>query len=331
MTHLKYSEIKNLLKLDKLLQDKRVVVFLVCLVISASLWFLNALSKEYETTLTYPVHYTNVPERRFLANNPSEKIDLKVRAHGFVLLRNTLNLSFAPIILDITTLINNAEVTGPMSYTIRTSYLLNRISSPISNEITILEAHPGSIVLVLDSLETRQVKVKADINLEFEGQYHISSPVQIIPEYVLATGPGTLLDSLESVHTVHKTFREIKKTVEVILELVAPETVTLTPRKAKVIIPVEEFTEKKMKVPVRIIDKPDETDIKLFPSEVQVSFLVALSRYTEINTTDFLFAIPFSGIHSGNSYVQVRLEKQPAFIRDLKYSPQTIEFLIEKK
>ncbi len=331
MTHLDYSRIKNLIKLDKLLQDKRVVVFLVCMVISATLWFLNALSKNYETTLRYPVHYTNVPERRFLANTPPGKIDLKVRAHGFVLLRNTLNLSFAPVVLDITRLIPYAEETGPMSYTIRTSDLLNRISSQISNEITILEAHPGTIVLLLDSLETRQLKVETDIDLEFEEQYHISSPVQITPEYVLATGPGALLDSLESVHTVHKTFREIKKTVEVELELAAPENVTLTPRKAKVIIPVEEFTEKKLKVPVRIADKPDEVDIKLFPSEVQVSFLVPLSRYTEINATDFLFAIPFSGIHSGNTYVQVRLEKQPAFIRDLKYSPQTIEFLIEKE
>jgi hypothetical protein len=326
-----FLRIKNLLKVNKLLQDKQVIVFLICLVIAASLWFLNALSKDYETTLTYPVHYTNVPEKRFLANNPPGKIDIDVRAHGFVLLRNTLNLSFAPVILDITRLIPHAEETEPLSYTIRTSDLLNRISSQISNEITILEVHPGSIVLILDSLETKQVPVEADIQIDFAEQYNLSAPLQIIPEQVLATGPGSLLDTLESVSTVHKTFRAIKKTTEEELELVAPEKVTLKPRKAKVIIPAEEFTEKILKIPVKILDKPNDTDIKLFPSELEVSFRVALSQYTAINATDFLLAIPFSAIRSGHPNVQVTLEKKPDFVRDIKYFPQTIEYLIEKE
>jgi YbbR domain-containing protein len=242
-----------------------------------------------------------------------------------------LNLSFAPVILDITRLIPHAEETEPLSYTIRTSDLLNRISSQISNEITILEVHPGSIVLILDSLETKQVPVEADIQIDFAEQYNLSAPLQIIPEQVLATGPGSLLDTLESVSTVHKTFRAIKKTTEEELELVAPEKVTLKPRKAKVIIPAEEFTEKILKIPVKILDKPNDTDIKLFPSELEVSFRVALSQYTAINATDFLLAIPFSAIRSGHPNVQVTLEKKPDFVRDIKYFPQTIEYLIEKE
>jgi hypothetical protein len=43
------------LKLKNLRHDKRVVVFLGCLAISTLMWFLNALNKDYETTVVYPV------------------------------------------------------------------------------------------------------------------------------------------------------------------------------------------------------------------------------------------------------------------------------------
>jgi hypothetical protein len=85
--------------LKKLRQDKRVIVFLGCLAISTFLWFLNALSKDYETTLIYPVKYVNLPDKRFLANDPPSNLELTIQAHGFTLLKNKVNMKLEPIVL----------------------------------------------------------------------------------------------------------------------------------------------------------------------------------------------------------------------------------------
>ncbi len=81
------SQIKGYFKIEKLRNDKQVIVFLVCLFIATTLWFLNALSKDYTTIVSYPVKYINPPKNQFLANKPPSKFDLKVEAHGFTLLR----------------------------------------------------------------------------------------------------------------------------------------------------------------------------------------------------------------------------------------------------
>jgi YbbR domain-containing protein len=295
------------------------------------LWFLNALSKDYETTISYPVRYVNLPENRFLANDPPPTLELIVEAHGFTLLRNKLNLSFTPIVLDVKRIASYAEVLNNMTYKISTSSLINRISAQISNEISIMEIRPEVLLFVLDSLQSKQVKVKAGINLEFEPQYNLSSEIRISPEYVTVKGPGAVLDTVEIIYTGAKRIDKIKKSVEVTLPLIIPEKITVSPEKVKIFIPVEEFTEKKILVPVLITDKPNDAKIKLFPSEIQVSFMIGLSKYSEITANDFGFSIPYAEINEGKMNVPVQLDKKPGFIKEVKYSPQTIEFFIEKE
>ncbi|NQU85261.1 MAG: YbbR-like domain-containing protein [Mariniphaga sp.] len=331
MVNQKISDIKGFFKLEKLRQDKRVVVFVVCVLISSALWFLNALDKDYETTITYPVRYINMPEKRFLANNPPSEFELKVSAHGFTLLRNKLNLTFTPIVLDVDRVITNAIEINSLTYTISGSRLANRISSQISNEISILEVHPESFVLILDSLQSKQVLVKPDIIIEFEPQYNITSRIIVMPEKVTVTGPGAILDTINIISTKSKKYTKVKKPLDQTLDLIIPDKINISPQKVQIQIPVEEFTEKKLTAQIGISNLPENTSIKLFPSEVQVSFMVGLSDYTKINANDFQFTIPYSEINAGNQDIQVQLDKKPEYIREIKFTPLTIEFLIEKE
>ncbi|MBN2773600.1 MAG: hypothetical protein JXR31_05085 [Prolixibacteraceae bacterium] len=327
----KITEIKGLIRFEKLRNDKRVVVFLVCLLISSALWFLNALNKDYETTLIYPVRYINLPEKRFLANDPPAEFELQVNAHGFALLRSKLNLSFAPIVLDVKRIIQDAEEINSMSYRISGSRLNSRISSQVSNEIDILGIRPESFLIVLDSLHAKQVSVIPQIDISFEPQYNITSAIKVLPEKVTFTAPGAVLDTLFTVFTEIKKYTKVKKPIEETLKLIVPDKIKVLPDNVKIIIPVEEFTEKKISIPVTVSDKPENVSIKLFPSRIQVSFTVGLSKYAEISENDFSFVIPFAEISKGKQNIQVQVEKQPQFIRELKYTPSTVEFLIEEE
>lgn len=331
MSNQKFSDIKDFLKLEKLRHDKRVVVFLICLLISSALWFLNALSKDYETTIEYPVRYVNLPENRFLANDPPSEFELMVTAHGFALLRNKLHLTFTPIVLNVKRIIADSESADSKTYRITSSELVNRISSQISNEINIREIRPQSFTMILDSMESKRVKVIPDMNIQYQSQYNITSSITIQPPYVTVTGPGTIIDTISAVRTESKKFERVKDTIEESIDLALPEKVTASPQKVQLLIPVEEFTEKKLSVPVTIVGKPEGVNIRLFPSDIQVSFMVGLSSYAKISADDFLFTAAYEDMNSGQQNVEVNLTHKPGFISEIKYSPQTIEFLIEKQ
>ena len=98
---IKLSEITGYFKIERLKNDKQIVVFLVCLLIATALWFLNALSKDYSTTISYPVKFVNPPSNQFVSNKLPQKFELQVEAHGFTLLRHKLSLSFSPIVINL--------------------------------------------------------------------------------------------------------------------------------------------------------------------------------------------------------------------------------------
>ena len=325
----KLSDIVKYLQLEKLKNDKQIVAFLVCLLIATVLWFLNALSKDYTATISYPVKYVNPPSNRFLSNTPPDKFDLKVEAHGFTLLRHKLSLSFSPIVLNLNA-ITREEKSNSRSYNIRTENLVRRISDQISKEITISEIRPEFITLVLDSLITKKVPVKLNVKTEFKPQFYLKEPLSASPDSVEITGPATILDTVFSLKTEPKTFERLDAQTERQVGLLHPDKTATSPDKIMVKIPVERFTEKELKIPVEVRNKPPKVNIKLFPSEIKVSFLVGLSEFESITSADFKAYVDYETIiNSHSEELNVKIDSKPSYIQMLKISPTTVEYLIE--
>ena len=322
------SKIPEFFKLEKLKNDKRIVVFLVCLLIATGLWFLNALSEDYSTTLSYPVKYVNPPNRQFLANTPPEKLDLKVDAHGFTLLRHKLSLSFSPIILNLTNITKNLDATDG-TYMIPSSSLLRRIRSQVSNEITILEVHPDVIPIVLDSLKSKTVPVLANINVNFKTQFNLKSPAWLDPAEVKITGPSAIIDTIKQLGTEAENFENLDETIEKYLEVVHPPKTNVSPAKVMLTIEVEKYTEKVLRIPVLIRNKPDDINIKLFPSEVNVTCLVGLSEFEDITSNDFSAYVDYEEVSKNASNLHVSIERKSSYMQVARITPDVVEYLIE--
>lgn len=324
----KLNKISGYFKLEKLKNDKRIVVFLVCLLIATVLWFLNALSKDYTTTITYPVKYVSPPGNRFLSNTPPSKFDLEVEAHGFTLLRHKLNLSFSPIVLNLTNTTQNLEG-NKGSYSIRTESLLRRISDQVSSEIRIIEVQPDFFTLVLDSLKTKTVPIIIDIKTDLKPQFYLKEPISVVPENVQITGPANILDTIYSLKTESKTFNKLDADIEKVVEIMHPDETTVLPEKATLNIAVEKFTEKELKISVMIKNKPDDINIKLFPSEISVTFLVGLSEFENITASDFKIFVDYNSIKSDGKNLEISIDSEPKYIQMIRILPETVEYLIE--
>jgi hypothetical protein len=322
------NKLPEFLKFEKLRNDKRIPAFLVCLLIATALWFLNALGKDYTTTVSYPVRYVNAPNKQFLANDPPSKLDLKVDAHGFTLLRHKLSLTFSPIILNLTNITKNLHSENGI-YMVTSSELMRRVQSQISNELSIQEIEPEVIQIVLDSLRTRSVPVKPNVELEFMPQYSLQNPVRVIPAEVKITGPSFVIDSIVQLETKKGTFKGLETSIETLIDVIHPDRTSLTPDRVKLKIEVEKFTEKELKVPVRIENKPDSVSMKIFPSEVKVTCLVGLSEYEEVTADDFKAVVDYNTVSNNSRNLHVTVEQKSTYIQFIRCTPDAVEYLIE--
>lgn len=324
----KLSEILGSLSLEKIKNDRRILIFVLCLFLATALWFLNALSKDYTTTVSYPVRYVNPPQNMFLTSNPPAKFQLQVNAYGFSLLRHKLSLSASPVILDLTT-IRQEEDGFENIVTVQTQNLINRISEQVSGEITITDITPKVLTLIFDSLESKTVPVEANIKTDFKSQFFQKGPFAFSPESVQISGPASVLDTLQSLETEFAEIKGIDSDIEKTLKINHPENTDISQKKTTLQIPVERFTEKEISVPVQVRNKPEDLNIKLFPSEVKVSFLVGMSEYENITAADFRAFVDYNEADHNTETLEINIESKPPFIQLRRISPQAVEFLIE--
>ncbi len=322
------SKISGYFKIEKLKNDKRIIVFAVCLLIATTLWFLNALSKDYSTTISYPVKYINPPARQFLASQPPNKFELKVNAHGFTLLRHKLSLSFSPIVLNLTNITRNIEPNSN-GYQIDTNALTRRISDQVSSEITIINILPDAFYIKLDSLITKMVPLKTNIEYNFKPQFNLKEPVTIKPNQIQITGPGTVLDTIYYLTTDYKKFDNLDADIIKTLKISHPEKITIKPEKAELNILVEKFTEKEIKIPIQVRNLPANKNLKLFPSEIKLTVLIGLSEFDLINAAKFEVIVDYNNIKADVENLEISIDKKPAGVQILKFTPLNVEFLIE--
>ena len=321
------TDITDYVKVVKLRNNKRIVVFLICLAISTTLWFLNALSKNYSATISYPVKYINPPANHFLANTTPVKLDLKIDGQGFTLLRYKL-LSFSPVIIDIENVTENLESESG-TYNVISKNLIGEISGQLSTEIKIIEIKPDVLEIVLDSLITKTVPVELDIDVDFVPQFNFKTQIKTIPNKVEITGPTIALEKILAVKTKVNILNKLDTDVSQEIDLIHPEKTTISPEKVTLIIEVEKYTEKEIKIPVEIINKPDKVRIKLFPSELKVLFTVGLSRFETIKPSDFGASVDYNSIVNDVNNLNITLYKKPEFIQGIRVIPEKVEFLIE--
>ena len=325
----KVSEISGFSRFEKFRNDKRVIVFTICLFIATVLWFLNALGKDYSTVISYPVRFVNPPRNRFVAAELPSKFELKVEAHGTTLLQHKLSLLFSPFIINISEITKDLTSTSG-TYNIQTSRLLSHLSNQMGKEITIIEIQqPEYISIVLDSMATKSVQVLPSVRLNFKPQYKLKGKIDVSPERITVKGPANILDTLNALYTKPRAFEKLDADIERSVKVEYPANTEITPSKVRLKIPIEKSTEKELKIPVQLTNSPENMTIKFFPSEIKVTFLVGLSEFGKVNAAQFSAVVDYNEVNGETTSIQVKIENKPDNIDNIRVSPETVEFLIE--
>lgn len=325
------NKIQDSFKTFNIKNDKKLVIYLISIGIASVFWFLNALEKEYTVELSFPVRYTNFPNNKILANDPPTHFVLDAKSYGFTLLRYKLSVAFSPLVFNVNDFTGKVmEKTNRSNYTISSKQYKSRLANQLSNELQIMSINPDTIHFQFDQLVTRKIKVIPNISYELKKQHFLQSDITTKPDSVDVIGPESILDTLSQIKTVSQHYKDLDQLTKRNVSLQEIEKLEFSPKRVVINIPIEEFTEKQIIVPIRINNLPDNIHVTLFPSEIKVTFMTGLSRFSTVNPQDFYACVSYKDLQSKIDFLPVSLDKIPINLKTVSFLPQKIEYLIEK-
>jgi len=313
--------------------DKRLVVFLVFVGIATLLWFLAALEKNHITSIEHPVVFNDLPNNKVLVNELPSKLTLEVEGKGFTILRHNWDISKSPVVIKFTQLSQGiSQKKGILRLDIPTSQIKSRISNQLDN-LKVLSITPDSLHFVLAGTSTKKVPVISNLSFDLQKQYMIRDKIKISPDSITVTGPALIIDTLSGIYTTSLRLRNLNRSASRTLNLENPNTqLKLETDKVEIEIPVEQFTEKKLTIPIDPINLPDSLNLKTFPATVEATFRVVMSAYDKIQPEDFRIVVDYLDIESGtSSKIKAKILLAPSLIENPRIKPEIMDYLLEQK
>jgi len=310
---------------------QRLGIFLIFAGIATFLWFLQALQKDYVTVIDNPLIFKNLPEGQIQISDLPRKLSMEIESNGLSILRHNWDLSKQPIQIDFRELVPEQRSSNRSRWiTVSLAGYRQKIAAQMGN-FQIISLFPDTLTLGLAKITKRKVKVIPDVSFETAPEFMLTQPVYTIPDSILVTGPDLLIDTLKGLATDPIRFRRIDKTISRNVSLAeVSEDLKLSDTRVELVIPVEQFTEKTVKVYVEPVNTPDSTYVKTFPSAVNLTFRVAMSQFDKITERDFKVVVDYNEHIEGKTKLKVAAKRWPPGVDQIRLSPDQVEYIIEK-
>lgn len=310
-------------KTKRFLTSKDLLVFTFFLLLSTSLWILQALRKMGEDTIEVPLKYVDLPKDYVVTSDLPDHVKLTLEGRGTDLVRLKWG-TIDTLELDMTEIAKGKK-------TISTTAYLSQIQKRYA-ETQIKRIYPESISVTIEKQKKKTVPVHLDATVDIHQQYTLCDSIKVNPARITAYGPQKELDALDSVHTVHVELDDIKDTIIQQVNLVEVKNVRFSTSTIELKVATEKFTEKSIQVPITAKNVPSGYVLRIFPASVVVNYHVGLSNYEKIDASAFALEVDYNEAKKkGENKLAVKIKKSPKKAFNIKLKPEAVEFIIEEK
>jgi hypothetical protein len=310
----------------------RLFIFLVCLAISGSMWVFIELMKDYTTDIVYSITFKNVPEDLILINQADSSITVGVTAQGFELLVAQYLQKRQPIELDLSDLHIRQGSDSYVAF-MPSTRLIEQVSRQLSYSKSITYVRPDTLLFKFSEVYKKRVPVKLDLNYSFSNQYQLFDSVRFNPQYIIVSSIKDVIDTIRFVSTQHLELNDLDSniTVEVPLhKALRNNMIRYSDDSISIKLQVQKYTEAVFSVPVTVTG--NVLPIRIYPDQVEVSCLVPLSSYKEVEGSSFTASVIASPtMLTANKHLQVILTKMPPNVRLVRLKPDHVEYIIIAK
>jgi YbbR domain-containing protein len=306
-------------------ERRRLSAFFTCLVLAALAWVFTTLSNTYNFTVREILTYKNAPQKRAFHSLQPDTINTTMHGTGWQMLFSRMNNEDRNITVDLHTLENK-------DYVILSSQL-KEINDRKESDEQIVAFSPDTLYFDFSNRAVKRVPVQLLSHIRYQHQFAQSNDIAIKPAYVTISGPGSLIDNIKSWSTDSLVLDSVNETMRGRINMQPPKegSVSISPKSVQVVLPVDEFTEKTISIPVKLTNNRNYYNVKVFPQKVKVTFTTSLSRFAEMDE-DFFEASADLSLWRDRGYntLPVKLTRLPSYCKIVKIEPQNIDFIVRR-
>lgn len=306
-------------------ERRKISIFFTCLILAVITWLFFSLSNKYEYEVKTVVNFKNLPVNKAFNPLQSDTVLLTVQGTGWQLLFTRLRIYPRDVRVDLSNLSKRNYVTFTDQ--------MRSINTYYSSEQRIVSVQPDTLYFDFTTRKVKKVPVRLISKLSFVKQFGQSATILLKPDSVTVTGPLEQLQKIEYWRTDTFSRKDISNAItdKITLKASSAPNITIYPPLTEVKIPVEEFTEKQLFVPIKVINNNQYYNVKLIPDRVKITFMVSLSDYESTKEDDFDAVVDLNiWKNFGANMLPIKIVKKKPFSRIRWVEPSQVHFMIKK-
>ncbi|RIY36666.1 YbbR-like domain-containing protein [Capnocytophaga canis] len=308
-------------KIQLILVDRRTVTFVICLLVSIVLWSLIRLSKTLHREFSVDVAITNIPEDMFLNTSQKYKIKIRAEGNGYALLKyysqgQVLSVDF-----------NDLEYIGNKRYKLSKN-ISNKLNVISKNNFRIQNTYSDTIYIDLEKKYTKRLPLKVNLNASYHREYQLTD-LEIMPDSVEVMGFKTAIDTLQEVVVILDGRKEVKESFEAVHFLKKSDFLQYNTDKITVKAMVDKVSEQIIKLPIQVTNIPEGSQVKTFPSEVDVLCSGDLNLLKNIKQDDIQIIADYLDVQD-DSRIPLTIQTTLRRVKITFLGENKVEYLIKK-
>ncbi len=320
---------------------RKFSIFALCLVFSFLAWLSIKMFRESAATIPVKITISNIPRDLIFSHQADTTFMVNVQSTGMKLLASRFNRRAEIMEADFSSLQKMTRNNNTLYY-LTASQAATRFSLKTEIPRRAISVLPDTIFFSAEEAFYRKVPVILDKELEFRPGFKTYDIALVEPDSVYAYGPLHLRDSVTAIHTRTLKASAADQHINTSVELHNPyyqQQISLSHSRVDVHIPVEEFTEAMVELPLHIdcnanapSGNSDEGDLLLFPDKVSVYYLVALRDDKAISPEMFRVAVNCPDtIGTAGFRLKAEVKEKPGLVEIIRIRPAEVEYVWIKK
>lgn len=312
-------------KIRHSLNQRKVQIFLLFLLLAFLLRLVSKLSEEYTKQSTFWISYSNQPDSiRILPGTP-DQIPVRLKGNGFTFLSYSINPKAIKLDLSDMSYKNNM-------YYVPSADFQGQLSDQLAGSMQLLDVGIDTLFIKYIAVVEKEVPVELSGNYSAAQNHLIDGSVKVLPEKVILVGPKEEIDTITKIRTLGNDHLDLATDFNFKETLNLPDDLqytTLNPVQVEVSGTVYKFSEKLISVPVTILNAPAGMEIKTFPEQVQVLCRAKLDRLKTLTADNFTVTADYNAVQK-EQLLQVSLEEQPEDIPSVQLLDTQLEFILRR-
>ena len=302
------------------------LLFLSSLLVSALFWFMLTVNDDSVREFHIGVEINGIPQDINLINQPPSQITVMVRDRGSSFFKYMFKDD--PVIsFDF-----NDFVKANNQFSVSRNELLTHIRNVVGRNASVISVNPDSIRASFTTLPPRKVKLIINTDITPSNECVLSGRIKSSADSVLVYSIAPLPSDFDRVETQLVYASGLKDTASFKAYVKQVSGMRIEPSTVDITVPIEPLIRKQAVVPLVVDNQPEGVNLITFPSNVTINYLIPMSLYKRV-FSDVKAHVDYNMLVDANTTdkLPVMVLPVPDLIRDLTFTPDSVEYLIENR